>query len=178
MKKATRPRERGRHRLEIREIKAADLENGFLDALQNLSDTGGLSPGEARKILASMRGDPNRHIFVALASDRQVMGTTTLLVEKKFIHRGGLVGHIEDVAVRKGYEGRGVGGSLVVAAVQRAKELGCYKCILDCKPELVGFYEGLGFVKHDVGMRLELKPKEHRKRQWKGSAAALGGYSE
>jgi glucosamine-phosphate N-acetyltransferase len=70
-----------------------------------------------------------------------------------------LGGHIVDVAVWKNYEGRGVGGALVAAAVQRAKELGCYKVILDCKPELVGFYERLGFAKHDVGMRLDLKPK-------------------
>lgn len=96
-------------------------------------------------------------VFVAHTPDGEVIGTTTLLVEKKFIHRGGLVGHIEDVAVANGYQGRGVGSSLVEAAVRRAKEIGCYKCILDCRPELVGFYEGLGFSRHEVGMRLDLK---------------------
>jgi glucosamine-phosphate N-acetyltransferase len=159
MKKAALPPDAGRHGLKIREIEAVDLDNGFLEALENLSDTGRLSPEEARKILAAMKRSSDRRIFVGVMDGGQVAGTTTLLLERKFIHRGGLVGHIEDVAVRKNYEGRGVGGALVAAAVARAEELGCYKVILDCKPELVGFYERLGFAKHDVGMRLDLKPK-------------------
>jgi glucosamine-phosphate N-acetyltransferase len=148
---------------EIRELGAADLDEGFLETLGNLSDLEGLSPEEARKTLATMKRIP-LHIFVAVTSDGQVVGTTTLLVERKFIHRGGLVGHIEDVAVRRGHEGRGVGGSLVTAAVQMAEELGCYKCILDCKDELAAFYEGLGFRRHDVGMRIDLKPRQPRRR--------------
>ena len=70
--------------------------------------------------------------------------------------------HIEDVAVRKGYQGRGVGSSLVKSAVEMARELGCYKCILDCGSELVGFYEGVGFSRHDVGMRIDIKPSRRR----------------
>jgi glucosamine-phosphate N-acetyltransferase len=141
----------------IRELKAADLENGLIDTLGNLSETGGLTPAAARRILRNMKRAPLYHVLVAVGADGQVMGATTLLVEQKFIHGGGLVGHIEDVAVRKGYEGRGVGGSLVKAAVEMARELACYKCILDCKEELVGFYERLGFRRRDVGMRIDLK---------------------
>ena len=164
MNKATRLFDDGQLGLEIREIKPADLANGFLDTLENLSDTGGLSPEAALKILAVMRRNSNHHVFVAVRAGGQVIATTTLYVEQKFIHRGGLVGHIEDVAVRKDCEGKGVGGSIVMAAVERAKKLGCYKCILDCRAGLVGFYQGLGFAKHDEGMRLDLKPKARRKR--------------
>jgi glucosamine-phosphate N-acetyltransferase len=156
--------ESARQHHEVRELRTGDVEKGFLETLGNLSDTGGLSPKEARNIITTIRRNPLYHVFVAAASDGQVVGTTTLIVEQKFIHRGGLVGHIEDVAVRRGYEGKGVGGSLVAAAVEKAKELGCYKCILDCKAELVDFYERLGFRRHDVGMRIDLKPKRPRKR--------------
>ncbi|MGH9919274.1 MAG: GNAT family N-acetyltransferase [Nitrososphaerales archaeon] len=142
---------------EIRELRATDLGNGLVETLGNLSDTGGLTPATARKVLRTMKRSPLYHVLVAVNSDGQVMGATTLLVEQKFIHGGGLVGHIEDVTVRKGYEGRGVGGSLVKAAVEMAEELACYKCILDCKDELVGFYEKLGFRRHDVGMRVDFK---------------------
>jgi len=142
---------------EIRELRAADLGNGLVETLGNLTDTGGLTPAAAQKVLRAMRRTPLYHVLVAVDGDGQVVGATTLLVEQKFIHGGGLVGHIEDVAVRKGYEGRGVGGSLVKAAVEMAEELACYKCILDCKDELVGFYEKLGFRRHDVGMRMDFK---------------------
>ena len=142
---------------EIRELRAADLGNGFVETLGNLSDTGGLSPGTAREILRTIRRAGLYHVLVAVGTDGQVVGATTLLVEKKFIHGGGLVGHIEDVAVRRGYEGRGIGGSVVKAAVQMAEELGCYKVILDCREEVEAFYAKLGFSRHDLGMRLDLK---------------------
>lgn len=143
---------------EIRELTAADLGNGFIETLGNLSDTGGLTPASARKILEKMGRASPYHVLVAAGADGKVVGATTLLVEQKFIHGGGLVGHIEDVAVRKGSEGRGIGGSLVKAAVRIADEVGCYKVILDCKEELEPFYAKLGFRRHDLGMRLDLGP--------------------
>jgi glucosamine-phosphate N-acetyltransferase len=158
----TRPARERPARQEIRELRAADLGNGFLETIANLSDLEGLTVSEARAILRAMELTPLYHVLVAVTPDGGVIGATTLLVEQKFIHRGGLVGHIEDVVVRKGYEGRGVGGSLVKKAVATAKELGCYKCILDCKSELVGFYEMLGLSKRDVGMRIDLKPRRPR----------------
>jgi glucosamine-phosphate N-acetyltransferase len=142
---------------EIRELKAADFRNGFIETLGNLTDTGGLTPGAARKVLRTMRRARLYHVLVAVGADGQVLGATTLFVEQKFIHGGGLVGHIEDVAVRKGYEGMGVGGSLVKAGVEMAEGLACYKCILDCNDEMAGFYEKLGFRRHDVGMRIDFR---------------------
>lgn len=147
---------------EIREVRAADLDRGFVEMLGNLSETGGLTPAAARKILRTMGRAGPYHVIVAVGADGQVMGATTLLVEQKFIHGGGLVGHVEDVVVRKGCEGRGIGGSVVKAAVQMADELGCYKVILDCKEELESFYSRLGFRKHDIGMRLDLNPAKRQ----------------
>jgi glucosamine-phosphate N-acetyltransferase len=146
----------GRQKYSIRELKASDFGKGFLETLANLSDVGGLAPAEARALLREMMSNQAYHIFVAVAGDGQVIGAATLLVEQKFIHRGGLVGHIEDVVVRKGHQGKGVGGSVVNAAIEKARELGCYKVILDCKADLVDFYKKLGFSEHDVGMRIDL----------------------
>jgi len=129
---------------------------GLLETLGHLSDMGGLTPKEAKGIFRRIKKDSLYHFLVAVAADGKVIGATTLLAEQKFIHRGGLAGHIEDVVVREGYEARGVGRSLVNAAVELAKELGCYKCILDCKADVTGFYEGLGFRRHEIGMRLDL----------------------
>ncbi len=148
---------------QIRELRAADLDRGFLETLGNLSDLEGLTSKEAHQILKAMKHAPLYRVLVALAPGGQVIGATTLLLELKFIHRGGLVGHIEDVVVRKGYEGRGVGGSLVKTAIELAREAGCYKCVLDCKAELVGFYERLGMGEQNVGMRVDLRPSSSRK---------------
>jgi len=141
---------------EVREVVLDDMDHGFLQALAGLGDTRGLSPREARRILLKVSFNPFHKIFVAL-KDGAVVGTTTLIIEQKFIHNGGLVGHIEDVSVRKDQEGRGVGGALVSKALEAARQYGCYKCILDCKENLIGFYERLGFRKHEIEMRKDLR---------------------
>jgi len=140
----------------VRPLRAGDLKKGFIETLQNLAETENLTDRAATKTLNEMRRDPSHVVFVAVADDGQVVGATTLLVERKFIHEGGSVGHIEDVAVRRGHEGKGIGSALVNAAVARARREGCYKCILDCKEELVPFYTRLGFRRHEVEMRLDL----------------------
>lgn len=143
-------------RFEVREARPADLRGGLLETLGHLSDLGGLDQEEGRAVLREMKRAGVYHLFVACTDEGRVVGATTLVVERKLIHRGGKVGHVEDVAVRAGFEGSGVGSSLVRAALAEARSQGCYKCILDCKEELAGFYERLGFKRHDVGMRADL----------------------
>lgn len=145
----------------VRELTPEDIGKGLIETLSNLSDIGALTPKGAHDIFSRMKGNPVYHVFVAVADSNEVIGATTLLVEQKFIHAGGLVGHIEDVSVRKGHEGKGVGAAVVGAAVEKARELGCYKVILDCKKDIVGFYTKLGFKEYEVGMRIDLgRPKE------------------
>ena len=66
-----------------------------------------------------------------------------------------LVGHIEDVVVRKDYEGKGIGIKLVTSMLERAKEKNCYKTILDCKDDVKQFYERIGFKRESNGMRYD-----------------------
>jgi predicted N-acetyltransferase YhbS len=67
-----------------------------------------------------------------------------------------MLGHIEDVSVRVGYEKMGVGTALVRHAKEQARKLGCYKVILNCAEHLVPFYESLGFRRHVAQMRIDL----------------------
>lgn len=143
---------------EIREAVLDDLNSGFLEALANLSDVRGLRSEDAKALLLKIKLNPFHKIYVALNPSGRVVGATTLIIEQKLIHNGGLVGHIEDVSVRKDYEGRGVGSALVKEALATAREFGCYKCILDCNEGLIKFYERLGFRKHEVAMRKDLLP--------------------
>ena len=140
--------------IEIREIEEDDLEKGFLETLDFLRNASGLDKNKAREILKKIKQNPNHIIHVAI-DDKKVVGTTTLFIEQKLIHDGGLVGHIEDVVVRKDYEGKGVGIRLVTSMLERAKEKNCYKTILDCKDDVKKFYERIGFKTESNGMRYD-----------------------
>jgi GNAT superfamily N-acetyltransferase len=59
------------------------------------------------------------------ASTGLLAGAVAVLVERKFIRRCGLVGHVKDVVVDASARGRGLGERLV----EHARERGCYKVI-------------------------------------------------
>lgn len=138
----------------IRRIEENDLSKGFLDSLDSLRKASNLEKEKAEKILQNIKSNPNHVVFVALLEDK-IVGSTTLLIEQKFIHDGGLVGHIEDVVVRKEIQGKGIGEKLVKSALEYAKKRGCYKTILDCTDEVKSFYEKIGFRKFSNAMRFD-----------------------
>jgi len=138
----------------IREIEEDDLEKGFLETLDFLRNASNLDKNKAKEILKKIIQNPNHIIYVAI-DNKKIVGSTTLLIEQKFIHDGGLVGHIEDVVVRKDYEGKGIGIKLVTSMLERAKEKNCYKTILDCKDDVKQFYERIGFKRESNGMRYD-----------------------
>ena len=138
----------------IREIEEDDLKNGFLETLDFLRNASDLDKNKANEILKKIKQNPNHIIYVAI-NNKKIVGSTTLLIEQKFIHDGGLVGHIEDVVVRKDYEGKGIGIKLVTSMLERAKEKNCYKTILDCNDDVKQFYERIGFKHESNGMRYD-----------------------
>jgi len=140
--------------IKIREIEESDLEKGFLETLDFLRNASDLDKNKANEILKKIKQNPNHIIYVAI-DNKKIVGSTTLLIEQKFIHDGGLVGHIEDVVVRKDYEGNGIGIKLVTSLLERAKEKNCYKTILDCKDDVKQFYERIGFKRESNGMRYD-----------------------
>ena len=138
----------------IRSIEMEDLDRGFLEVLDNLRMASDLEHSKAKEILKKIKQNPNHIIHVAI-DNKKIVGSTTLFIEQKFIHDGGLVGHIEDVVVRKDCEGKGIGIKLVTSMLERAKEKNCYKTILDCKDNVKQFYERIGFKRESSGMRYD-----------------------
>ena len=138
----------------IREIEENDLEKGFLETLDFLRKTSDIDKNKAKEILRKIKQSPNHIIHVAVDGNK-IIGSTTLFIEQKFIRDGGLVGHIEDVVVRKDYEGKGIGIKLVMSLLECAKEKNCYKTILDCKDNVKQFYERIGFKHESNGMRYD-----------------------
>ena len=138
----------------IREIEENDLMQGFLESLDFLRKASNIDKNKAREILKKIKQNPNHIIHVAI-DNNEIVGSTTLLIEQKFIHDGGFVGHIEDVVVRKEYEGKGIGIKLVMSMLECAKEKNCYKTILDCNDDVKEFYERIGFKNESNGMRYD-----------------------
>ena len=138
--------------IKIREIVETDIENGFLESLDSLRKASDLDKETAKEILKKIILNPDHIIHVA-EENGKIVGSTTLLIEQKFIHNGGRVGHIEDVVVSKEFEGRGIGIKLVTSLLKKAKEMECYKTILDCEEKLIPFYERIGFKQESNQMR-------------------------
>ena len=82
----------------------------------------------------------------------QVCGAATLVVESKYIHECGRVGHLEDVVVHAGLRGKGLGKKLVDRVTQLARERGCYKILVDCTHANIAFYESCGYKRKDAQM--------------------------
>ena len=138
----------------VRKILESDLDAGFLESLDSLRKSSDLDKNKAKEILKKINQNPDHTIFVAYYQGR-VIGSTTLIIEQKFIHGGGKVGHIEDVVVSKEFQSKGIGVIIIKAVLEYARSQGCYKTILDCDDSVRPFYEKLGFARHSNGMRYD-----------------------
>jgi GNAT superfamily N-acetyltransferase len=90
----------------------------------------------------------------------EVVGVCQLIVFRHLQARGGLCAELESVHVHPDHRGTGVGGELVRAAIDRARDLGCYRVQLTsnaARHEAHRFYEGLGFEASHVGFKLRLR---------------------
>lgn len=138
----------------IRQLKDDDLFNGFLETMDSLKQASNLDKEKAKNILKKISSNPNHLVYVAVL-DGRVVGSTTMIIEPKFIHDGGNVAHIEDVVISKEHQGKGIGKMLIKTLLKLAKDNNCYKTILDCSNEVKPFYEKIGFKKFSNCMRYD-----------------------
>jgi glucosamine-phosphate N-acetyltransferase len=125
-----------------------DIEKGFLEVLENLVPAD-IDKKQAKEILQNIKSNPLHKIFVAEEEQqgcKKIVGTTTLFVEPKFINKGMRVGYIEDVSVRKGHEGLGLGSKLVTYATKHGISVErCEKILLYCSEKNRPLYDKLGY---------------------------------
>ncbi|MDE1831669.1 MAG: GNAT family N-acetyltransferase [Thaumarchaeota archaeon] len=140
--------------IKIRKLQKKDIFNGFLLSLDSLRKSSQIKPNKANAIFDKIAKNSHHVIYVAV-DNSEIIGSASILIEQKFIHGGGKVGHIEDVTVRKEFQGKGVGNQIVVALLKYAQKQGCYKTILDCTDELIPFYKKMGFKRHSNSMRFD-----------------------
>ncbi len=101
--------------------------------------------------------DKNQNILVYKIDDIPV-GMVTIIIEKKLIHGGKSVAHIEDLVVDSNYRGRGIASKLLKYVINIAKNKKCYKIILNCNSgkhlsKLTKFYTLNGFHRSGIMMK-------------------------
>jgi PhnO protein len=90
--------------------------------------------------------DPNAILLVAEV-DKQIIGFTSCF-SQVLLHHNGRIGEIQEMFVVKDFRGKGVGGLLVKAIEEIAKErqwLGIEVCANIKRLEAHNFYQHLGF---------------------------------
>ncbi|EFW16340.1 glucosamine 6-phosphate acetyltransferase [Coccidioides posadasii str. Silveira] len=137
----------------IRPLRKSDFSNGYLEVLRVLTTVGEFSfeQWSERYDWMAKRND-EYYLLVICDETGRVVGTGSLIVERKFIHALGLVGHIEDIAIEKNQQGKKLGLRMINALDYVAAKVGCYKSILDCSEANEGFYIKCGFKRAGLEM--------------------------
>ena len=79
-----------------------------------------------------------------IEKDNDIIGTGTIIYEKKFIHNNSKLAHIEDICIKEMYRKLGFGKIIVNYLMQLAKNNNCYKVTLDCSESNSHFYKNCG----------------------------------
>ena len=119
--------------------------------LSQLTDAPKINNDKFKKILSKLNN--NHQIFVYI-KDYNLVGMITVLIEPKLIHNGTSVAHIEDLVVDKDYQRMGIAKELIDFSIHYINNSinKCYKIILDCKKELIPFYNKFDFEERNIQM--------------------------
>ena len=142
--------------MEIRPLVETDYSLGYLDLICQLSNTikSTVSLEDFSARIKKIR-EQNGQIYVIVLDDK-LLASGTLLIESKFIHDLGQVGHIEDIVVEKNSRGQGLAQKITNFLISKAFEKGCYKVILDCQERHCRLYEKCGLSQKQVQMSIYL----------------------
>lgn len=113
----------------IRPLQPRDYSLGFLSTLAVLTSVGDISESAFQERFTYMHSTApgTYYLIVVLDEERKVVGTGALVVERKFIHGLGLVGHIEDIAVARDQQGKKLGLRIIECLDKVGEGVGCYK---------------------------------------------------
>ncbi|KUI60845.1 Glucosamine 6-phosphate N-acetyltransferase [Cytospora mali] len=136
----------------IRPLQKADFRKGYLDCLRVLTWVGDVTEEEWNERYEEMEQAKGTYYLLAVEHENRIVGTGSLIVERKFIHNRGLVGHVEEIAIAKELQGKGLGLKMIQALDSIGKSVGCYKNILNCGPKNEPFYVKCGY--HNSGTEM------------------------
>ena len=135
----------------IRVLESNDYHKGFLQLLERLTIVGDISYDRFTRYLTNQNMNTTTYV-IEEDIHKCLVATGTLLLEKKYTHNLSVVGHIEDIVVSKDYSGKGLGKHLMNYLTRVAEENRCYKVILNCNKDKIGFYNSCEYVEKEVEM--------------------------
>lgn len=133
--------------LDVRPLQSDDFKHGIITLLEQLTSVGNITESNFRDQFKSMKLSNGTYYQTVIVNEisQQIIGSATLIIEKKFIHDCANRGLIEDVVISDQYRGKSLGKLIVNSLIELGKSLGCYKITLNCKDDRISFYENLGF---------------------------------
>lgn len=140
----------------IRPLASDDFEKGFLKALSHLTTVGTISKAQFMDRFNYMRSHSHEYFTIVIEDTGKnvIAAAGTILIERKFVHENGLVGHIEDIVVHGDYRKLQFGRYIIEQLKHIGREVGSYKIILDCSEKNVPFYQKCGFTLKEREMAL------------------------
>ena len=121
-----------------------------------------ISLTEAERKLEKLKTYPDYNLYVA-ENENRILGTFALLIMDNLAHRGEPSSIVEDVVIRKDWQGRGIGKKMMKYAMDLSRQKGCYKMVLSShirREQAHRFYESLGFKKHGYSFVVDLNNME------------------
>ncbi|KAJ3258711.1 N-acetyltransferase [Boothiomyces macroporosus] len=126
----------------------------FLKLLSQLTSVGNISESQFDNQFDWLvnHNDTQRTLVIENTENNQLVGSGSIIVERKFIHECGMVGHIEDIVICESTRGKKLGKCLIDQLAHIGETMGCYKVLLSCAEKNVGFYEKCGLTRKEVTM--------------------------
>lgn len=112
----------------------------FLECLKDLREVT-LTPEEAGRVFNARLFAEGTYTRVAVTPDQVVIGTVSVHLLRKYYGPRVVAAQVEDLVVRKEFQGQGVGRALLLHALEIARAAGAYKLVLACTAEVAPFYE-------------------------------------
>ena len=140
---------------EIAELKSTLSEKNYNEIIELLQDVSNYTPGleSKRSIIKNFIKLKNNHGIMAIDSGT-VVAFGSISIDMNI--RGGFIGRIEDIVTHKSYRKLGISAQILNRLVEIAQISNCYKIVLECRTDLIKFYEKNGFQQKNIIMRKAL----------------------
>lgn len=112
----------------------------------------------AEAIFERIQKYPDYKIYLAFKGE-MAAGTFALMIMDAIGERCAPVGIVEDVVVARSLRSKGIGRAMILFAMARCADAGCYKMMLSTnarRTEAHRFYEALGFERHGFSFVVHL----------------------
>ncbi|KAI9655356.1 MAG: Glucosamine-phosphate N-acetyltransferase-like protein [Bathelium mastoideum] len=137
----------------LRPLERADYNRGFLMVQSCLSSVGHVSEESWNERIEFLKKNGDTYYVLCMVDGSgTVVCTGMLMVEKKFVHGMGSVGHLQDIAVAKNQHGKNLGFRMLTALDCLAKQVGCYKTVVVSSELNEAFHAQAGFRRRGLEM--------------------------